>query len=108
MQSRGEIDRLIDECPDEEILLNIVKCHFDATVEEVKTTFPNFDFLKVENYNPGSFSLLFKSKEQAKEFLFTTKDTVSYVYLFRKLEKEDFGSNFHHDFKSHHKKYQKI
>ncbi|CAD8168041.1 unnamed protein product [Paramecium pentaurelia] len=75
MQSRGEIERLIDECPDEEILLNIVKCHFDATIEEVKLAFPNFEFLKVENYNPGSFSLLFKNKEQAKEFLFTTKET---------------------------------
>lgn len=63
MQSRGEIEKLITDCEDEEILLNIVKCHFDATVEDVVNTFKNFEFLKVENYNPGSFSLLFKNKE---------------------------------------------
>lgn len=75
MQSRGEIEKLIDDCPDQEILLNIVKCHFDAKVEDVKNTFPNFEFLKVENYNNGSFSLLFKSKQNAKDFLYMTKDS---------------------------------
>lgn len=81
MQSRGEIEKLIDDCPDQEILLNIVKCHFDAKVEDVKNTFPNFEFLKVENYNNGSFSLLFKSKQNAKDFLYMTKDSVEWLKI---------------------------
>ncbi|KAM3137834.1 hypothetical protein pb186bvf_010077 [Paramecium bursaria] len=74
MQSRSEIEKLIDKCSDEEILLNIVKCHFEATVDDIIKTFVQFNFVKVENYNPGSFSLVFKSKEAAKDFLYKTKD----------------------------------
>ena len=51
------------------MILNIVKCHFDATVEDVKAAFATFNFTKIENYNPGSYSLEFGTKEEAKAFV---------------------------------------
>jgi hypothetical protein len=43
----SEIDQLIDENSSDQIILNIVKCHFDATVDDVKAAFPNHKFVEV-------------------------------------------------------------
>lgn len=57
---------------DEEIMhvsLNLVKCDFDATEDDVKKTFPDFSFIKVKNYNPGSFEIVLEMKIDAIHFI---------------------------------------
>jgi hypothetical protein len=63
-----------------------VKCHFDATVDDVKTAFADFQFSHIENYNPGSFSLEFSSKESAKAFVESTRNTVKKRFLMHIIE----------------------
>jgi predicted ATPase len=53
-----------------------VKCHFDATEADIRKTFPEFNFVEVENYNKGSFSLVFNNKEEAKKFVEATRNVV--------------------------------
>jgi hypothetical protein len=75
LPARGsEIEQLIDQNPTEEIVLNIVKCHFDASEEDIKNTFSDFTFVDVKNYNKGSFSLAFAGKEEAKRFVEATRN----------------------------------
>lgn len=37
------------------VSLNLIKCNFDATEKDVEKAFPEYKFIKVKNYNPGSF-----------------------------------------------------
>ena len=53
-----------------------MKCHFDAKADDIREAFSDFNFLEVENYNPGSFSLVFENKDEAKRFVELTRTTV--------------------------------
>ena len=44
--SKGsEIDELIEKNKSDQIVLNIVKCHFDAKEDDIRQAFEDFDFL---------------------------------------------------------------
>lgn len=53
----------------EHVSLNLIKCNFDATEKDVEKTFPEFKFIKVKNYNPGSFEIVFEMKIDAINFI---------------------------------------
>lgn len=48
-----QIKALDDEI--EHVSLNLIKCNFEATEKDVEKAFPEYKFIKVKNYNPGSF-----------------------------------------------------
>lgn len=65
-----EIKNLPDEI--EHVSLNLIKCDFNATEKDIEKTFPEFHFLKVKNYNPGSFEVIFETRIDAINFIRTT------------------------------------
>jgi len=54
IQSIKDLDEEIDH-----VTLNLIKCDFNATEKDIEKTFPEFKFIKVKNYNPGSFEVVF-------------------------------------------------
>lgn len=58
----------------EHVSLNLIKCNFDATEKDVEKSFPEFKFIKVKNYNPGSFEVVFEMKIDAINFIRTCYD----------------------------------
>lgn len=54
--------------------MNLIKCDFNATEADIKKTFPEVNFLKVKNYNPGSFELVFDLKIDAINFIKNSYD----------------------------------
>lgn len=52
----------------------MIKCNFDATEKDVEKSFPEFKFIKVKNYNPGSFEVVFEMKIDAINFIRTCYD----------------------------------
>lgn len=67
-------DELIDEIKlmDDEIenvSLNLVKCDFNAVEKDVEKTFPDFKFIKIKKYNPGSFEVIFETRIDAINFI---------------------------------------
>ena len=62
-----QIKALDDEI--EHVSLNLIKCDFNATEKDVQKTFPEFEFVKVKNYNPGSFEVIFEMKIDAINFI---------------------------------------
>lgn len=46
-----------------------MKCHFDAVEKDVEKAFPEFHFIKVKKYNPGSFEVIFEAKIDAINFV---------------------------------------
>ena len=53
----------------EHVSLNLIKCNFDAVEKDVSKTFPEFHFIKVKKYNPGSFEVIFETKIDAINFI---------------------------------------
>ena len=53
----------------EHISLNLIKCDFDAVEKDVEKSFPDFHFIKVKKYNPGSFEVIFEAKIDAINFI---------------------------------------
>ena len=47
----------------------MIKCHFDATENDVRKAFAEYDFIKVKKYNPGSFEVVFNLKIDAINFV---------------------------------------
>jgi len=43
----SEIEESIDKNKTEEIVLNIVKCNFDAKEDDIRSAFSDFEFTKV-------------------------------------------------------------
>lgn len=68
---REDIIEQIKELDDEieHVSLNLIKCDFNATEKDVEKAFPEFRFLKVKNYNPGSFEVLLEMKIDAINFI---------------------------------------
>ena len=62
-----EIKNLDDDI--ENVSLNLVKCDFNAAEKDVEKSFPNFTFIKVKKYNPGSFEVVFETKIDAIDFI---------------------------------------
>lgn len=60
------IKELDDEI--EHVSLNLIKSNFNATEDDVKKAFPDYKFLKVKQYKPGSFEVVFGSRMEAIEF----------------------------------------
>lgn len=54
----------------EHVSLNLIKCNFDATEADVRKAFPEFKekFLKVKQYKPGSFEIVFQARMDAIDF----------------------------------------
>lgn len=72
-------DELIDQIKEldddiEHVSLNLIKCDFNATEKDVEKTFPEFNLIKVKNYNPGSFEVVFEMKIDAINFIRTCYD----------------------------------
>lgn len=68
---KEELIESIKELDDdiEHVSLNLIKCDFNATEKDVKKTFPEYHFIKVKNYNPGSFEVVFETKIDAIHFI---------------------------------------
>lgn len=49
--------------------LNLIKCDFNAVEKDVEKAFPDFHFIKVKKYNPGSFEVIFEAKIDAINFI---------------------------------------
>ena len=49
--------------------MNLIKCDFNATEKDVEKTFSDISFVKVKNYNPGSFEVVFEMKIDAINFI---------------------------------------
>lgn len=62
-----DIKNLDDEI--EHVSLNLIKCDFNATEKDVERTFPDFKFVKVKKYNPGSFEVVFETKIDSIHFI---------------------------------------
>ena len=62
-----QIKELDDEI--EHVSLNLIKCDFNATEKDVEKAFPEFRFIKVKNYNPGSFEVVLEMKIDAINFI---------------------------------------
>jgi len=62
-----EIKNLSDEI--EHVSLNLIKCDFNAVEKDVEKSFPEFHFIKVKKYNPGSFEVVFETKIDAINFI---------------------------------------
>ena len=73
---REDIIEQIKELDDDiqHVSLNLIKCNFDATENDVKKAFPEFNFIKVKNYNPGSFEIVFDMRIDAINFIRTCFD----------------------------------
>jgi hypothetical protein len=58
---RDELIQQIKELDEdiEHVSLNLIKCDFNATENDIKKTFSDINFVKVKNYNPGSFEVVF-------------------------------------------------
>jgi hypothetical protein len=67
-----EIKNLPDDI--EHISLNLIKCDFNATEKDVEKAFPDFHFIKVKKYNPGSFEVIFETRIDAINFIRNTSD----------------------------------
>lgn len=53
----------------EHVTLNLIKCDFNATEKDIEKSFPEFKFIKVKNYNPGSFEVIFEMRIDAINFI---------------------------------------
>ncbi len=51
------------------VSLNLIKCNFDATEKDIEKAFPEYKFIKVKNYNPGSFEVVFQTKIDGINFI---------------------------------------
>jgi hypothetical protein len=51
------------------VSLNLIKCNFDAKEKDVEKAFPEYKFIKVKNYNHGSFEVIFELKIDAINFV---------------------------------------
>jgi hypothetical protein len=51
------------------VSLNLIKCNFDAKEKDVERAFPEYKFIKVKNYNPGSFEVIFELRIDAINFV---------------------------------------
>ena len=58
----------------EHVTLNLIKCDFDAVEKDVEKAFPDFNFIKIKKYNPGSFEIMLEMKIDAINFIKTTGD----------------------------------
>ena len=65
-----EVIMAIKELDDniEHVSLNLIKCSFSATEVDIRKTFSNYNFLKVKQYNPGSFEVVFPLRIDAIDF----------------------------------------
>ena len=68
---RDELIEQIKELSDEieHVSLNLIKCDFNATEKDVEKAFPEFKFITVKNYNPGSFEVVLEMKIDAINFI---------------------------------------
>ena len=68
---RDELIEQIKELDDEieHVSLNLIKCDFNATEKDVEKAFPEYKFIKVKNYNPGSFEVVLEMKIDAINFI---------------------------------------
>jgi plasmid replication initiation protein len=55
----------------EHISLNLIKANFNATEDDVRKAFPEYKdkFLKVKQYKPGSFEVVFAARMDAIDFV---------------------------------------
>lgn len=74
--SRGEIIEAIKDLDESivQVSLNLIKCDFKATEEDVRRAFPAFQFVKVKNYSAGSFEVVLPLKIDAINFVKNSRD----------------------------------
>lgn len=58
----------------EHVSLNLIKCDFNAVEKDVEKAFPEFHFIKIKKYNPGSFEVIFEAKIDAINFVRNCSD----------------------------------
>lgn len=56
------------------VSLNLIKCDFKATEDDVRAAYPEFTFLKVKNYHPGSFEIVLPLRIDAINFVKQSRD----------------------------------
>lgn len=74
--NRGEIIEAIKELDDGivHVSLNLIKCDFKATEDDVRAAFPEFNFIKVKNYHAGSFEVVLPLRIDAINFVKQSRD----------------------------------
>jgi hypothetical protein len=74
--NRSEIIEAIKELDDSiaHVSLNLIKCDFKATEDDVRAAFPEFTFLKVKNYHAGSFEIVLPLRIDAINFVKQSRD----------------------------------
>lgn len=74
--NRFEIIEAIKELDDSivNVSLNLIKCDFNASENDVRKAYPDFKFLKVKNYHPGSFEIVLPLRIDAINFVKNSKD----------------------------------
>ena len=74
--NRFEIIEAIKELDDsiQNVSLNLIKCDFKATEDDVRKAYPDFKFLKVKNYHPGSWEIVLPLRIDAINFVKNSKD----------------------------------